>query len=275
MNVMRFCCLFLTVFILVPSRTRAEMLNQKQLLNPGYILAAPLKDFVSASSEGYCNDLEKGQYKEAAIGFQQRLNENGSDLAAFVGLAQAEPSFWPPAINRLKGRLADDSSPDLKFKLGTLYLYEWKVNRNTHTAELAQAKKLLTQAWHQSKQPVIGLLYAEVQLYQSPNLAEMSLVLDQLLAKLAGSQAYSEYLQASRSGWQGPPPSSQQIPLANLKPLRGVLKQLWSLNGARFGHGVMQGDHAEMVYDPMPEEQQKKFNYLAAWRKALEQRAGS
>ena len=248
-------------------------MNQKRLLRPGYILLVThLKDFVPLSSEEYCDDLENGRYKEAAAGFQQRLNENGSDLAAFVGLAQAEPSFWPSAIKRLKGQIADTSGSDLKFKLGILYFYEWKVAPNTHGAELMQAKKLLTQAWHSSKLPITGLLYAEVQQYPSPDLPEMSHVLDQLIAELAGPQAYQEYLQANQSEWQGPPPSLQQTLAANLRPLRGVVKQASSLSGVRIGYGVMQGNHTEMVYDPIPEERQKKHAYLAAWRKALDKR---
>ena len=275
MYLIRSCWLLLAGLVLLSGQTMAEIPNQKQLLNPGSLLVVtPLKDFASASLEKSCDYLQDGQYKEAADGFQQRLNENGNDLAAFVGLAQAEPAFWTAAVKSLKEQLAGNPSPDIKFKLGTLYFYEWKVNPNAHGAELIQAKKLLTQAWHQSKRPIIGLLYAKVNQYPSPNLPEMSHVLDQLIAELAGSQDYSEYLQASHSGWQGPPPSSQQIPSANLKPLRGVLKQAWSLSGVRVGHGVMQGNHTEMVYDPVPEQEQKKVAYLAAWRKVIDQRIG-
>lgn len=249
----------------------AEIPHQKQLLNPGTLLfVAPLKDFAANALQQPCEDLKNGSYDAAAKGFKQSLDEHEDNLAAFVGLAQADPAIWPSEIKRLKTRILHDADSSTQFKLGTLYFYEWRVNPATHVSELAEAKKLLTRAWNKSKKPLIGLLYAEVHQYPSPDLGEINRVLNKLILDLAGSQAYAQYDLASRSHWSGSPPS-RQIPTANLKPLRGILKEAWSNSGARFGHGVTVGNNTQMVYDPIPEERQKKFDYLAAWRKQIDQ----
>lgn len=254
----------------LPNKAPALTEQQQQELNPGKVFYAPLADFAAPRDQKPYNLLESGHDKEAAQGFERKLAANKNDLVAFVGLAQADPSVWPSLVTRLEHQEKSENSYNLDFKLGVLYLYQWKTDRSTYPKQLFGAQKLLTRSWQQSKQPIIGLLYAQMQNMSAPGVTEISRVLDQLVLELAGPQAASFYRHARHFDWQAATPPVQETPIENLKPLRSLLKLAWSYSGTQMGHGVMHGNNIVPVLDPLTAEQEKNMAYLLKWRQAVD-----
>ncbi len=246
--------------------------SQLQQLMPGRIDMVPLSEFAPVRVEAACDALLDGDYATAAQGFRQGLSKNPTDLAAYVGLLQADPSRWSATIHDLR-RAADGNPADrmTTFKLGAALFYEGRAkylffDHEEGVEELARAKPLLHQAWVQTNSPVAGLLYAEAEQIPSPHFLLTEEVLNALLARLGGPSIYRQYREAGAGGWQSQPPSVKDVPKASLRPLRGVVRLFASVSGVRVGQGVIQGNKAVFQYEPVPPEQQQKEDYFAAWR---------
>lgn len=247
-----------------------ETIQQRKELNPGWIIVTPLANFAPPGDQRPYDLLQSGHDKEAANGFKQKLAVNKDDLVAFVGLAQADPSLWTSTVAQLERQAKSGDDYKVDFKLGVLYLYQWEIDRNTYSKQFLWAQKLLARSWQQSQQPIIGLLYAQMQSMRSPDSTESSHVINQLVSELAGPQATSFYQYARRFDWQGQTPPVQETPIENLKPLRGVLKLAWSYSGIQTGHGVMHGNNIVSVMDPLTANQEKNMAYLLKWRHAVD-----
>ncbi len=254
----------------LPAQVRALTPQQKQILAPGTVFRVPLTDFAGPGDQKPYHLLESGHETEAIQGFKKKLAANKEDLAAFVGLAQADPSGWPLSIAQLERQAKSGDNYKVDFKLGVLYLYQWEVDRSTYPKQLDRSWRLLTQAWEESRQPIIGLFYAQMQNKLAPGVTEISSVLDQLISDLAGQRSAEFYQYARHSHWRGLTPPVQETPVENLKPLRSVLHLAWSFSGARMGHGVMHGNNIVSVMDPLTPEQEKNMAYLLKWRKAVD-----
>lgn len=256
------------------SNASALTVAQKRELNPGRVLNVPLVDFSTLGDQRPYDLLESGHDKEAISGFKQNLAANKDDLVAFLGLAQADPTAWPSAVALLERQAKSGKNYNVDFKLGVLYLYQWETDRDSYPKQLSSAQKLLTRSWQQSQQqsqePIIGLLYAQMQDMLSPDSTEASHVINQLVSELAGPQADSFYQYGRHFHWQGLTPPVEQTPVENLKPLRGVLKLAWSFSGVQRGYGVMHGNNVESVIEPLTAEQEKNMAYLLKWRHAVD-----
>lgn len=258
------------------SQAQGQQLNQHKIINSGKINLLPLSEFAPENLQKACTLLLNNNYDEAAREFRQELGRNQNNLLAFVGLAQADLTFWPGEVKRLETQLKQNPENTIaRFKLGTLLFYQAEVKyRSGGNADAAQeidrATRLLSKSWREIKLPIPGLLYIEAHSIRSPNAGEEFAVLDQLIASLTGRQAYSSYQKAKQAGWQALPPSIQGTSPANLKPLRGVIRLAKSLSSVRFGHGVMHGNQVQMVYDPVPPERQRQTEYFLRWRQAID-----
>lgn len=229
-------CATILVTLTMNSRAQQNQPDSRSFLMPGYILMVPLSEFAPARMEKSCDLLINYQYNEATVLLKQEIAQHNNNLAAYLGLAQADPSLWQSDIKKLEDEVKINAAdPIIRFKLGALHFYHAKVQYSTHgnlsaDKELTHAKALLSQSWHNLQNPLVGLLYAEANQMPSPNLQETSKVIDQLIKILGGSKTYASYQEAKRASWQASPPSLQGIPSTNLKPLRGVIRLAKSLS---------------------------------------------
>ena len=264
-------CATLCLSHAVLSQVVTRSLGSMTSVTTGRVDVARLSDFASLKLTEACDLLMKDAPNEAAPLFQQELEHNPNDLAAFVGFAQSRPDLWIDRIASLEKSGTHDSIS--QFKLGLLLFYQWKTEssyqRQNNIRKLDTAKMLLTQAWANRKDPVIGMALVETTHVPFPDDVKANSLLKEMLKQLAGPNAFQAYKNAQSSGWQEPPPPVKTVALANRRLLHGVLSDLWSRAGSQIVYQAASDKKTQVLWKPLPINKQMEENYLNTWRTAL------
>lgn len=266
-------CFVLCLSCIAYSQVTTKSLGSMSIVATGRVDVARLSDFAPPALTQACDFLVQGSPNRAAPLFQTELEHHPNDLAAFVGFAQSRPDLWAERIAYLKKSGLRDSTS--QFKLGLLLFYQWETEvssgRQDNVTQLKTAKKLLSKAWTNNKNPVIGMALVETTRFPYPDDATATSLLREMVKQLAGSTAYQAYEKAGNSGWQEAPPPVKGIAFANRRPLHGVVSDLWSRAGTQIVYQAASDKKTPIIWKPLPPDKQTEENYLNAWRTVLTQ----
>lgn len=234
-----------------------------------------LSAFATNDLDSACDQLLKGDYQNAANTFRNAYNKDPQNLAAFIGMIQANPSEWNHDIDSLQ--LPYKQNPNnavTLFKLGALYFYRGEVEYVTVAGksgerDILQGIKMLRIAWSKQENPIIGLLYAQSFELLTPTRAMTYDVVDKLILKEAGRKVYNKYIKSKHSGWSGNPPDINAVPKGNLKLLCGLIRLDKSAYLVRFGNGSMINGKMVVKYTPLSSYQLRAKRYLDKWIEIL------
>jgi hypothetical protein len=249
----------------------------------GWIYHASLISFTPPRLDKACILLNSRKGSQAITAFQAELEQHPEDLAAYVGMAQAQPDWRPQQIEKLEkalGEHSDDAAT--KFKLATTLFYEWAGQSRAHLIPdhanyLARAVPLAIDAWKADHDPLKGLMLAEIVSLaivspasaKEPAGVRLPLLMDEILKSLAGPKAFSLFTKAKRREWIDPPPAIDLTPETNRRALRGVLMTFWSQFSSIDSHGVMRNGKMVFIPDPVPPAGPRGAHYFDVWIKAL------
>jgi len=240
----------------------------------GWVNWAKLSDFAPVQLQQSCNLLMNKHLAEAIPGFEQEASQHPNDLAAYVGLAQAKPEMRANQVQLLERQVKQgNESASTKLKLGTVLYYQWcqQVSAIDDRTDLSRAQQFIYEAWKESKLPIAGMMLDEVAplggtLYTAKHHNITTGMDDELIKELGGPKVYAMYQQAKQAGWSAPIPPVKSVAPANLRPLRGIIRNLRSHSTVQVSYGVMKNGHAEMEpLEPLSDQQKNHYHYLTAW----------
>lgn len=246
----------------------------------GWVNWAKLSDFAPVQLHQSCSLLMNKHLAEAIPGFEQELSQHPNDLAAYVGLAQAKPEMRTSQVQLLERQAKQgNENASAKLKLGVVLYYQWcqQVSAVDNRTDLSRAQQFIHEAWKESKLPIAGMMLDEVAplggtLYTAKHHDITKGISDELIKELGGRSVYGMYQQAKQAGWTALPPSVKSVAPANLRPLRGVIRNLRSHSTVQVSYGVMKNGHAEMEpLEPLSDQQKNWYHYLTAWSDQISQ----
>lgn len=246
----------------------------------GWINWAKLSDFAPIHLQQSCSLLMNKHLAEAIPGFEQEVAQHPNDLAAYVGLAQAKPEMRAHQVQLLEKQIKQDTkNANAKFKLGVVLYYQWcqQVSAVDNRTDLSRAQQFIHEAWKESKLPIAAMMLDEVAplggtLYIAKHHDITKGISDELIKKLGGLKVYAMYQQAKQADWTAPLPPVKSVAPANLRPLRGVIRNLRSHSTVQVSYGVMKNGHAEMEpLEPLSDQQKNWYHYLTAWSDQISQ----
>lgn len=246
---------------------------------PGRIGAIPLRYFGSVQLSSAWESLLVGRGWEARPKLEQWVRDHPDDLAAFVGLLQANPDSIPGEVMRYEDAVRKGAGgPTTRFRLGTLLLYRWGLReprtRSQFDDERARATALLENAWREHQTVLFGLMLCEAYECHRAGFYDSDKVLDTLLQKIAGQTAYQQYREAMESGWKSEPPRVALVPAENRRSLVAVLAKMWSIATARIGHFEKVNGKLRQVTETPPDWTLPKEQYLYLWKTSVQRAIG-
>lgn len=247
----------------------------------GWVNWAKLSDFAPVQLQQSCNLLVNKHLAEAIPGFEQELSQHPNDLAAYVGLAQAKPEMRVGQLQLLERQVRQgNENASAKLKLGVLLYYQWcqQVSAVDDRTELSRAQQFIYEAWKESKLPIAAMMLDEVAplggtLYTAKHHNLTKGMNDELIKELGGPKVYAMYQQAKQADWTAPLPPVKSVAPANLRPLRGVIRNLRSHSTIQVSYGMMKNGQVVMKngqavmepLEPLSEQQKNWSRYLTAW----------
>ncbi len=297
-----------------PSQPKRRSLHERALAfhytqplyEPGLITGTLLANFVPDRLRQACDLLLKKRVGEAtpkaAFLFRKELAKHPQDLAAYIGLLQADPSILATESRRLKMEV-DRNKGGLaaKFKLSVALFYCYSAlptmlqREEKYQKLMAPAFAFMEKVWEVEKKPLVGFMLTEMY-FGSPKLTPNAALLkdreimDRLLLALGGQAIYSRYLQAKANLWNATPPPVQWVPIANRADLWLVIHYLWGIASVHVGRGTLldgtslivvvelgqekleekkYADQTAIKWNPMPPIQLRQSRYLVDWEEAL------
>jgi hypothetical protein len=249
----------------------------------GWVSHASLVSFAPPRLDAAFLLLNSRKGFNAIPAFQAELEQHPEDFAAYIGMAQAQPSWRQVQIQKLEKTLSEHPrDAEIKSKLATVLYYEWAGQSVIHPIPackdyLSRAVELADDAWNTGHDPLTGLMFAEIaeiaivtpEIVNKPSSASIQAVLDRIVAMLAGKKAYNLYAKAKRREWVDLPPSVTLTPEADRRALRGMLKCFWTQSSSVDMRGVEKNGKLVFVPYPVSPVRVREAYYMDTWIKSL------
>lgn len=240
---------------------------------------APLHWLSSPGSRPALQALQL-QSSDAEALVRAQFQQQPEDLALYMAMLQASKSFREEEAQRQRARfLREPGDWRNQFRLGAALWMSWagalpgpdKQNRKP----AQEGMRLMKQAWERSRDPVVGLTFAECLENTTRTEERLGLtpekVARDLIQHIAGPRAWRQYLAAERKKWKTQPPSAELVPVANRRALVPVLQANWSRAGSQVAMAVRKnGRLVTGPYEPLSPDRQAQKDYLERWLSRLE-----